>query len=663
MFRQLPIIVVLICGTTSVYSQNATPTKLYSAGALFGVRETVQQIDLSPDGNRVVYISPGPGRTSLALVADLASKAEPQVAIASNGKPEKLTWCKFVSNSRLICQIYGIADASSFLVPYTRLIALDIDGKNIKMLGQKSSQYDESYRQFDGEIVDWLPGEDDAVLMARQYIPETAKMGTKFVRSEEGVGVDRIDTRTMQTSKIEKASKQADWYISDGLGNIRIKAYRPLLGSTGQQSDKIIYSYRKTGTTDWLHFSDLENRTGMQPIGVDDASNSAYVLKNLEGRLALYRVKLDGTMTSELVIKNNKVDIENIIRINSDSKIIGVSYIDDKRRIEYFDPKYKKLNATLSKALPTLPIIGIVQTSLDENKVLVFAGSDSDPGRYYVIDVNKKALNEILLVRPTLENQNLASVKPIIYPAADGTSIPAYLTMPPGMENAKGLPAIVLPHGGPSARDEWGFDWLSQFLAHQGYAVIQPNYRGSNGYGDEWLQENGFKSWRISIGDVNSAGKWLVSQGIADPKKLAIVGWSYGGYAALQTSVLDSNLFKAIVAIAPVTDLDMVKAEASITNAHSSTIKFIGNGPHIQQGSPLQNVDKINSPVLMFHGDMDLNVGVQQSRKMDAKLKSAGKQSELVVYQGLEHQLDDSNARAQMLDKIAAFLKANLMQQ
>lgn len=660
MFRQILTVALLSCVCMPTVAQNATQAKLNSAGALFGVRETVQQIDLSPDGNRVVYISPGPGRTTLALVADLGSNAEPQVAIATNGKPENLTWCKFVSNKRLICQFYGIANAGSFLVPYTRLIALDIDGKNVQMLGQKSSQYDKTYRQYDGEIVDWLPGEDDAVLMAREYIPESGKIGTNIVRNEEGVGVDRIDTRTMQSIKVEKASKQADWYISDGRGKIRIKAYRPDLGGTGQLSDKIIYSYRMTGSSDWLAFSNWENGIEMQPIGVDDLSNSAYVLKNLDGRLALYRVKLDGSMATELVYKNDKVDVDDVVRINSDSKIVGLSYAEEKRKIVYFDPQYTKLTASLAKALPNLPIIGIVQTSFDEKKILIFAGSDSDPGRYYVYDANKKSLNEILLARPALEKQSLASVKPINYPAADGTLIPAYLTLPAGKESAKGLPAIVLPHGGPSARDEWGFDWLSQFLANQGYAVIQPNYRGSEGFGDDWLQENGFKSWRTSIGDVTSAGKWLVSQGIADPKKLAIVGWSYGGYAALQASVLEPNLFKAIVAIAPVTDLDLAKTDASLTTGYYSAIKYIGNGPHVQQGSPLQNVDKINAPVLMFHGDMDLNVGVQQSRKMDDKLKAAGKPSELIVYAGLEHQLADSNARAQMLDKIAAFLKATL---
>ena len=124
-------------------------------------------------------------------------------------------------------------------------------------------------------------------------------------------------------------------------------------------------------------------------------------------------------------------------------------------------------------------------------------------------------------------------MKAITYPAADGTQIPGYLTLPPGVTEAKNLPAIVLPHGGPGARDEWGFDWLSQYFAQRGYVVLQPNFRGSEGFGAAWYANNGIRGWKTSIGDVCDAGRWLVKQGMVDPSKLAIFGWSYGGYAAL----------------------------------------------------------------------------------------------------------------------------------
>lgn len=626
------------------------------------MRETVQHIDISPDGNRVVYITPGSGRSSAAYIADLMKGGQPQRVIQTNGNPDQLRWCNFVSNERLICRIGGLVRNVDWLGPYARLLAMDVDGKNIAMLGQQSSQYDARLRLFDGSILDWLPDESGAVLMAREYIPEAGKVGTRLVRTADGLGVDRVDAVTLRSTPVEKAEKTVDYFLSDGRGNVRIKAYWPREGGSGQISSRIVFHYRMPGSKAWLPFSTSDDGDGLEPIAVDDSCNCAYALNKVDGRKALYRIKLDGSLAAELVYKNDKVDVDDVVRIRRGSRVIGVTFAEEKRKVIYFDAEYGKLATALGRAIPNLPMIGFLGSSADSNKLLVHAGSDSDPGRFYVYDKVARALNEILLARPALEGIALASVKPVTYPADDGTSIPGYLTLPPGNESARGLPAIVLPHGGPSARDEWGFDWMAQFLAHQGYAVLQPNYRGSAGFGDAWLQDNGFKSWRTSIGDVTAAGRWLVAQGIADPGKLAVVGWSYGGYAALQSGVVEPELFKALVAIAPVTDLDMTKKEAQYSSIRRLMAKELGSGKHIVEGSPLQNAQRIRAPVLMFHGDMDLNVGVEQSRKMDARLRSAGKASELVVYEGLEHSLADSDARAQMLGKIAAFLKANTNQ-
>lgn len=650
----------IVAIAVSMIASAATPEPLNSAGALFGVRETVQAIDISPDGNQVVYVTPGPGRASFAMVADLINGGQPRVAMASNGTPDRLSWCNFVTNKRLICRIAGQIERTGVLVPYARLAAVNTDGSHIAMLGERGSSYDAHLRQFDGYIVDWLPGEDGAVLMARRYVPEEGKMNTKIVRKTDGVGLDRIDVTTLESSKVESAAKNVDYFLSDGRGNVRMKAYQPERGGTGQLASREVFHYRLPNSKEWLPFSTWDEDEGMIPIAIDAGINSAYVKKKLDGRMALYRVKLDGSMATELVHKNDKVDIDDVVRIGRGASVIGVTYAEEQRSVIYFDDTYRMLAAALGKAIPNLPMIGFLGSSADNSKLLVRASSDADPGRYYVFDKTARKLNEILLARPALENVALASVRSITYPAGDGTPIPAYLTLPPGKSDAHNLPAVVLPHGGPSARDEWGFDWLAQFLAHQGYAVLQPNYRGSAGFGDSWLQENGFKSWRTSIGDVTAAAHWLASEGIADPQRMAIVGWSYGGYAALQAGVLEPALFKALVAIAPVSDLKMLKNDArNYTNARI-VAEEIGDGAHITEGSPLQNVERITAPVMMFHGDMDLNVGVQHSRKMDAKLRSAGKASELVVYEGLEHSLIDSNVRAQMLDKIDAFLRIHL---
>ena len=258
-------------------------------------------------------------------------------------------------------------------------------------------------------------------------------------------------------------------------------------------------------------------------------------------------------------------------------------------------------------------------------------------------------------VRPELVDRPLAQVKTISFPASDGVSIPAYLTLPVGSAGKK-LPAIVLPHGGPSARDEWGFDWLSQFLAARGYAVIQPNYRGSSGYGEGWMGQNGFREWKKSIGDISSAGRFLVKEGIADPAKLVILGWSYGGYAALQSAAVEPALYKAAVAIAPVTDLSLLKREASgFTNA-KLVADFVGSGDHLVQGSPLKQAAAIKVPVLLAHGDMDSNVSSLHSVRMADALRKTGTKVEFMRFKELDHQLDDDVARTELLTRIATFL-------
>jgi dipeptidyl aminopeptidase/acylaminoacyl peptidase len=274
-----------------------------------------------------------------------------------------------------------------------------------------------------------------------------------------------------------------------------------------------------------------------------------------------------------------------------------------------------------------------------------------------LFDRDAKTLTPAMIDRPELEGRTLASVKSLAIRAPDGASIPAYLTLPPGKDPKK-LPTVILPHGGPSARDYWGFDWLAQFLAARGYAVLQPEYRGSAGFGDAWLNKNGFKNWRTSIGDITASAKWLAEQGIADPQRTAILGWSYGGYAALQSAATEPSLYKAVVAIAPVTDLAMLKMDYHDFTIRNLVEEEIGTGPHVAEGSPLRHANDILVPVLLAHGDLDSNVRIAHSLKMEAALRSAGRDVKLMTFKGLDHQLDDSDARAEMLLSIGQFLEA-----
>jgi dipeptidyl aminopeptidase/acylaminoacyl peptidase len=653
MFKSL-----LLLGAAAIPAAGAgaQSNPLATDAAAFGAREAVQQPDLSADGSSVLYITPGPGPSSVALISNLVT-GKSQVAISADGTPEKLRWCNFVSSSRMICRITGtIAQQfsdSKNLVGFSRLLAVNADQTNAKMLGQKDSVYDERLRQFDASVIDWMTGSDGTVMLQRDYVPEAGKIGSNIVRTKDGLGVDLVDTDTMKSKTVETPSDTTSSYMTDGRGNVRLMEVPELKGRS-QLTGRLKYMYRTASSRDWKTVADYQ-KDEFVPLAVDAETDSLYALKKKSGRFALYRIKLDGTLAETLIAENPRVDIDNVVRFGDGQRVVGYTYAEDKRHAVYFDPEFKAMAAALSKAIPKLPLINFVDASADGRKLLVFAESDTDPGRYYLFDRGAKTLNEAMLARPQLQGRQLAEMKAITLPGAGGVSIPAYLTLPPGKE-AKNLPAVVLPHGGPSARDEWGFDWIAQFLAARGYAVIQPQFRGSAGFGDTWLNENGFRNWRTSIGDVSQSARWLASQGIADPKRVAIVGWSYGGYAALQSAATDPGLFKAVVAIAPVTDLGQLKDDFRNFTNHKIVEDLVGSGPHVTEGSPLRNAAAIQAPVLLVHGDLDTNVAVIHSQKMDAALHGAGKQSELLLFPGLDHQLDDSKARAEVLTKIGALL-------
>ena len=626
--------------------------------AKFGVIKNILDISLSPDGKRIAYIAPGSGQATIVYVTDYMSGEAPRAIAFANGDPLRIQWCGWSGNNRIVCQQYGITDATGMKLPFTRLVAMDADGSNIKSLAQHGSVDALRISQFDGDIVDWLDGNDD-VLMMRDNVPEKS-VGTRLAKSADGMSLERFNTRTLQSRVVESASKRAQWYVSDGRGVARIMR-TDVSNGQGYLTGESFYSYRLQGSDNWQRFSSIDkDESGLAPIAVDGGANVAYALQAKDGRQALYRVALDGTLKAEMVYANPSVDVSGVVTVGRSGRVIGASYVTDRREAEYFDPEFRKLGAALSRAIPNLPLVRFVNASADENILLIYAGSDVDPGRYYAFDRKERRMSELLPVRPQLEGVKLSSVKSVSYRAGDGTMIPAYLTLPPGKETAKGLPCIVMPHGGPASRDEWGFDWLAQFYAQRGFAVLQPNFRGSSGYGDEWFAENGFKSWKVAIGDVNDGARWLISEGVADPAKLAIVGWSYGGYAALQSNVVDPDLFKAVVAIAPVTDLAMAKAEAQDFTNSRVVADYIGSGPHIEEGSPARHADRFKAPVLLFHGDMDLNVGAAESRVMDAALRKAGKSSEFVLYKGLDHQLPDSKVRIDMLTRSDAFLREKL---
>lgn len=642
-----------LCGATAGAAE-------WDAAVAFGARENVRNLHLSPDGRSVAYLAPSGTQGDTLYTLSLESGAKAVPALLADGKGERLSHCEWVANDRLACTLVGYLRTVEYLSYFTREVAVDADGKNLRLLSDRVNDHSYGNLAYGGSILERIP-ESGSVLMERLTVPDD-HLGTRIATTsaQSGLRVDRVNTRTGDAVTVEVPNPLAEAYFPDGSGTVRVMAVRGPR-QAGYDSPETDYLFRRGARGKWESLSQWNplTRTGFEPLAV--VGERVYGLAPRNGYLAAVSMPLNGTGESEVLFAGDGVDVAGFARFGYHQRVVGVRYADDYVRTEYTDADLKALMAKLAKAIAGGHAVQPVDASLDERKLLLYAGSDQDPGVYYLFDRDARKLETFLVARTPLEGVALSPMRPIQFPAHDGTQIPGYLTLPPGHEDAKGLPAIVMPHGGPAARDVWGFDWLAQFYAHQGYAVLQPNFRGSSGYGDGWFQKNGFQSWQVAIGDIIDGAKWLAASGVADPSRIAVVGWSYGGYAALQSAVVDSGVFKAIVAIAPVTDLDLLKEESRPYSNFHIVSDYVGSGPHVREGSPALNAGKIHVPVLLFHGDEDRNVDIEQSRKMDRALTAAAVPHELVVYPGLDHALDDSTARTDLLRRSDAFLRKILM--
>jgi|SRR5712691_763601 len=396
------------------------------------------------------------------------------------------------------------------------------------------------------------------------------------------------------------------------------------------------------------------------PVRFHKDGRRVYMLSNKGANLIRLTLVNVDSMKEELVESDpqNRVDLASAVFSDKTDDLLVTVFVDDKPRYAFKDKSYEADYQLLKQRLPGMEI-GLGSPTADERLWLVNARSDVDPGETHLFDRQTKKLTFQYRIREKLPREALASMTPIRYPSSDGLEIPAYLTLPKGVD-AKGLPLVVVPHGGPWGRDAWGYDTIAQFLANRGYAVLQPNFRGSTGFGKTFL-DAGNKQWGDKMqDDVTWGVKFLIAQGTIDPRRVGILGISYGGYATLAGLAFTPELYAAGVSYCgPSNLITLLNATPPYWEAVRKMLFDRVADPGTAEGrtqlarqSPLSSADKIKAPLLVIQGANDPRVNKVESEQIVVALRDRGSPVEYILAP------DEGHGFARPVNNMAAFMSA-----
>lgn len=651
-------LLALLCAVLASPRVRAGPIPLetFAAGA------QITDAAISPDGRFLAQVRLVDNR-HVVIVSDLrAGKPQFQSVLADLPGKFDISWCNWATKTRLLCSYRGVTSDGQILYVVTRLVGVDADSKNQLVLIQNSEV---AGGQFQDRVIDWNPGIANTVLIeADESLLDAATridlaLGATIIGNTDSNGfpaVFELNVLTGRTHLLLHSHPPVRDYLTDFHGTPRV-AWGLADGTKTYQ-----YFVRSAGNDRWQHLLKYEAfaRGNLKlPVAVDATDpNRAYAIGDYQGRDALWIIDLSDKQDPQLVYANGTVDISEP-KLLKNGELLGINYETDRPHTFYtnsrLNPALQRLDATLAATTNT-----VIGCTTDQSLCVIFASSDVQPGVWYLFDTTLPKLTELGHNNPALDPQQLGRMVPISYPARDGTMIPGYLTTPPG-EKPENLPLIVMPHGGPIDRDSWEYFFLQQFLVNRGYAVLQMNFRGSSGYGTAWYGA-AHQDWGgLTYDDIVDGTRWAIQSGIADPNRVAIVGWSFGGYAALLGAVRNSDLFRCAVSIAGISDLGLLLTQESFFVGKEVSREQIGTrAAKLAADSPRRHADAVHVPILMIHGDHDPQVDIDQSRAMAKALKSANKPFEYIEIKGADHQIRHFEDRKLLLNAVERFLSANM---
>lgn len=620
---------------SSAFAGEVAPPPKYPVEA-FGELPLIEDAEISPDGTMIAAKMAVAGAQRL-LIRSLVDPAATPVSFALGSLD--MSWFSWANSDRLLVSIGATDNFLGDPVRVTRLVSVSKQGgEPVKLDWEAGAQI--------GDDIVWRPrGGGPFILLSTR---------TTVFSDAEGFWprVDQVDVASGKAKHVLRGRDGINEWFADTNGTVRF--------GFGYNSDvnraSLIYRAADNQSFRTLDRASLsKGETLLSPVAFQTDPNKIIVRSSHEGRDGFYDYDVQRGEYGKALFLNDRYDAGGISLSLDGQSIAGVHYVDDRPRVEWFDPEMKQLQADLDKSVPGR-VANIVSKSADWNRLLVTVSSPTVPPSWWIMDRSTGKMSKIGHSQPALVGAVLAPMAAVSYKARDGLDIPAYLTLPVGRA-PKNLPLIVLPHGGPWVRDSLNYDHWVQFLANRGYAVLQPNYRGSSGYGAAF-SDKGDGQWGLAMqDDVTDGVKWAVAQGTADPKRVCIMGGSYGGYAALQGSVRDPDLYRCAVSFAGVSDLAMQ------TRYYANFLygaKFRGEMKRAvvdyEAVSPVKHAADIKVPILLVHGKKDLTVPYEQSAKMYKALLASGKTVEFVTQPLGDHHLSRQADRIELLQRVEAFL-------
>ncbi len=483
-----------------------------------------------------------------------------------------------------------------------------------------------------------------------------AYVGTRYDDSP-AYNLFSVDPRNGRGRIFSKGkSSTVDWFV-DRDGTILARE------DHHQKDDRYSIFTKRTGKWEKIYTKSDSPLRPFNLVGVKADKSALILIDDLPDGTGegIYELDWNGEISGPFHVKDN-AEIDSTLK-DQNRFVFGVRYSGMRPSYKFFDEELDKSIQKLIDSYPTLAI-SIVDWTNDWSKIVIKASGGKESGGFYLYEPRSEQLSK--LGQPVdIPREWIGNTQTIEYKAKDGTKIPAVLTTPANVENQKNLPTIILPHGGPESYDQLSYDWLAQYFSSRGYLVLQPNFRGSTGFG--WkFKKQGRGEWAgLMQDDVSDGVKALVDGGFSDPDRICIVGASYGGYSALAGGAFTPDLYKCVIAVAPVSDLPRLLTTEKRENQRGSWVveywhRVIGDPKKHKQKlkdiSPVNFADAFKAPVLLVHGNDDTVVKIKQSSVMSSALKKAGKEVEFVKVKGGDHWLSTSETRLETLQAIDSFI-------